>query len=178
MADRDFLGLAGACAVLAAVARGALILTPLTHLPPPVRETIYLLVDFGIVMGLFGLQMRFGERLGRIGLAGLLLALGGVLVIRTGERSLLGPSAYQVGAATLAIGCAVMSAPLLRRGLLERLIALAWLGSPAASVVAGFAGRPALGFALASALFSLGLFFAGVSMVKSRSARGGRRSAA
>jgi hypothetical protein len=100
------------CAILAGASRAALIIAPGMGLSPPALETIYLAIDLAIQLALLALLTRLGNRLGLWGVAGVIMAITGLLVIRTGERSLFGAAAYPSGAGLLAIGMAVTTFPL------------------------------------------------------------------
>ena len=152
-------------AILAGLVRAVLIIAPLTGLDTAGLETLYLAVDLAILLALFGIATRLGDRLGRWGVLGLIMAAVGLLVIRTGERSLFGAAAYPAGSALLAIGLAIALAPLLRTGGTGRVAATLLIASPIAAILGGVLGLAALASTLATALFSAGLIAIGLTLL-------------
>jgi len=154
-----------ACAILAGASRAALIIAPGMGLSPPALETIYLAIDLAIQLALLALLTRLGNRLGLWGVAGVIMAITGLLVIRTGERSLFGAAAYPSGAGLLAIGMAVTTFPLIRVRGLGRLTAILFAMSPATAIIASTLNIGTAGFNIASAFFSLALIAAGAMLM-------------
>jgi hypothetical protein len=160
------LGHVGAiAAIIAGLVRAVLIVAPLNSLGVAGLETLYLAIDLAILLALFGIAVRLADRLGLLGVLGLIPAAIGLLVIRTGERSLFGAAAYPSGSALLAIGLAIAVAPLLRTGGTGRVAAILLIASPAAAILGGVLGLAALASTLATALFSTGLIALGLTLL-------------
>jgi hypothetical protein len=153
------------CAILAGTSRAALIIAPGMGLSPPALETIYLAIDLAIQLALLALLTRLGNRLSLWGVAGVIMAITGLLVIRTGERSLFGAAAYPAGAGLLAIGMAVTTFPFIRVQGLGRLTAILFVMSPATAIIASTLNIGTAGFNIASAFFSLALISAGAMLM-------------
>jgi len=155
-----------AAAVIAGLVRALLIVVPLGTLSPAVRESLYLGVDFAILLALFGIAAHRGNKPGPCTVLGLIMAGAGVLVIRTGERSLFGAAAYPTGSALLAIGLAVTSIPLLGLRGSGRIAAILLIASPVIAIIGSISGLAAVGSTLATALFSAGLIAIGLTLAR------------
>jgi drug/metabolite transporter (DMT)-like permease len=153
------------CAMLAGISRTALIIAPGMGLGHPALETIYLAIDVAIQLALLALLTQLGNRLSLWGVAGVIMATTGLLVIRTGERSLFGAAAYSSGAGLLAIGMAVTTFPFIRVQGLGRLMAILFMMSPATAIIATALNIESTGSNIASALFSLALITAGAMLM-------------
>lgn len=169
-----FVGVGGAvCAILAGVARAVLIIVHDTNLNPPMLETLYLAIDLGILLAVLALALRLGKQLGLWGLAGIVIAFAGLIIIRTGDRSLFGAAAYTSGASLLAIGMAVTTVPLLRSRGLARITAALFLLSPVTAIVGAVLSMRAAAFVIGSACFSSAWITAGaLLMLKGHSTDG------
>jgi hypothetical protein len=166
------------CAILAGISRAALIIAPGMVLSHPALETIYLAIDLAIQLALLALLTRLGNRLGMWGVAGVIMAITGLLVIRTGERSLFGAAAYSSGAGLLAIGMAVTTFPFIRVPGLGRLMAILFVMSPATAIIASALNIASAGLNIASALFSLALIAAGAMLMFEENPRKGNNTRA
>jgi hypothetical protein len=172
MKSVTFFSVGAVCAILAGVARVVLIVAPGKSISHPALETIYLAIDLAILLALLALIMRLGNRLQLWGVVGVMMAITGLLVIRTGERSLFGIAAYTSGAALLAIGMAVTTLPFIRVQGLGRISAILFLMSPLTAIIASVAKMGAAGFAIASAFFGLALIAAGAMLIFERDSIG------
>ena len=153
------------CAILAGASRAALIIAPRMGLSPPALETLYLAIDLAILLALLALLTRLGNRLSLWGFAGVVMAITGLLVIRTGERGLFGAAAYSSGAGLLAIGLAVTTFPFMRVQGLGRLTAILFVMSPATAIIASTLKLGTAGFNIASAFFGAALIAAGAMLM-------------
>jgi hypothetical protein len=160
------------CAILAGASRAALIVAPMRGLSTPALESVYLAIDLAILLTLFALAARLGNQLGLVGLLGLVLAVTGLLVIRTGERSLFGVTAYSSGAGLLAIGMAVITIPFLRFRGFGSVAAALFILSPVVAIIGSTLNIGTAASRIASAIFSLALIAAGGMLALSRSAGG------
>jgi hypothetical protein len=163
--------LGGVAAILAGLVRATLIVAPLDMLGQAGLETLYLAIDLAILLALIGLAVRFATWLGLWGLIGLVIAVTGLLIIRTGDRTLI-PTAYQSGGALLAIGAAIATAPLLRSRGIDRIVAMLLIASPVAGIVGAASGVAMLASTVATALFSAGLVALGLMLLRSDASAG------
>jgi hypothetical protein len=155
--------LAGLSSIAGAVLR-VIAAAPSLPLTAQAAESLYLAIYALLLIGLLGI-FSDADRLRRaIGAAGFVVAIAGLLLIRTGPRvGSLGE--FQAAAAVLALGLAVVGAAALReRGLLR------WMGAMwVASFVAGLAGavmHVAAAFLVAVLLFCAGFVIAGVRLLR------------
>jgi hypothetical protein len=160
LSDRLLFRAAAVAALIGAVLRAV---TTLPHLPLDEmgRETLYLGIDVLLIIGLAGLFVGEPRLRGTAGTLGFILAIVGFLLIRTGARvGVLG--SYQVAAALVAIGLALMGVAMLRGGGWPRWAGLAWI----AAFVVGLAGALGATLALAAAglLVCLGYALAAVAL--------------
>jgi len=153
------------CAILAGISRAALIIAPGPGLSHAALETFYLAIDLAIQLALLALLTLLGNRLSGWGVAGVIMAITGLLVIPTGERSLFGAEAYSSGAGLLAIGMAVATFPFIRVQGLGRLMAILFLMSPATAIIASALNIGLAGFNIAIVFFSLALIVAGAMLM-------------
>lgn len=157
-------------AAIAAIAAGALrLVSPFLDWssPTPGLEVFALVVDLGLLFGLSGFYFAKAAQLGLWGLAGYIVAAGGLAVITGPDGVAFGLDIYAAGVHVIGIGLSVFSVALLMAGV-ARLAAFAWI----AAAVIGSAG-PALGqgdisFMIAGISFALGFIAAGVDLLRAR----------
>lgn len=159
---------AGGAAILAGVLHAASALPPGT-LPLDERQlqTMYLVVDALLVLGIAGVLGRLGGSL--LGVAGFVGVVAGTMIIRTGGRSTFGAASYSSGSTLLAAGLAVLALPLLRLGGTWRLAGLCWLASLGLGVLSLLpnivpADWRGASYMAASLLFSAGMIAAGAAL--------------
>jgi hypothetical protein len=155
-------GLAAFGAVCAVVGGGLRIASTFIPWAPasPWLETLYGVIDIGLLFGLIAVYLRTAERIGMVGLFFFVVSLAA-------EASIVGPVAvmfgidfYQVGCAVLLVGLLGLSVQMLRVGVL-RIPAGLWL----ASAVSGFGANATgskLGVLAAGAVLGVGFLCAGV----------------
>jgi len=161
MSDRSLVRLAAVAAVAGGLLRiancfsGAL-------LSERALGLVYFGEDLLLMAGLLGLWLPSRRALGIAGLAGFALGVVGLFTIRS--LSLFGPWGYQIGAAALLVGLALIGLPMLRAG--QRLVPSLFLAALAlglASLVPSWAGPGALAAAI---VFGLGFTLAGVRLLR------------
>lgn len=168
MRNDILLRLAGAAALAGAALRLNAAF-PTLDIPLLSGEPLYFTIDLLLTLGLIGLFAGFASFrtwLGTLGFAG---AIGGFLLIRTGER-LLGASAYEVASGVLSGSLAVGGLALVLGGWLGRFVGAAWIGA----FVVGLAGTLAhwsMGFTIASAAFCGAFALGGAGLIVGRGLR-------
>lgn len=136
------------------------------HLTEPGRQAVYVLIDVLLLFGLLGLQSAAGDRMGRLGLSGFVVAVTAILLVRSSETRLLGPSTYALVSSVWVIGMAVISAAILRARLPYQIPAGLWI----ATLVVGLAGLAlkdqGLAHRVAAACFALASIALGVQLIR------------
>ena len=94
----------------------------------------YTLIDITLMLGLVGFYLALRERLSRLGIGGIVLAVAGLTIIRVG--GLTGFQLYQLGAAITLFGTAFLAADLLLRKVPSRFAAVLWLVALAVGLAA------------------------------------------
>lgn len=154
---------------VAAIAGGLIDLVgplPYPHLAEPARQAVYVLIDVLLLLGLLGLQSATGDRTGRLGVIGLVVAVSAILLVRSSETHLLGPSTYALASSLWVIGMVAISAAILRARLPYRIPAGLWI----ATLVVGLAGialrDQGLAHRLAAACFALASIALGAQLIR------------
>ena len=101
----------------------------------PALETLYGVIDLGLMFGLVALYLANAERLGALGLAAFAIALAGVASIVGPDALMSGVDFYRIGALTFVSGLALLSAVMLRTGVM-RVAAVLWLATFVSSLTA------------------------------------------
>jgi len=123
------------------------------------RQLLYLVVDVLLLLGLLGFYALRHQDLGWTGALGFLLALSGIVVVRS-SRAIPGLDLYPVGALTVAGGLIVMCVKARRVKTLALWIPLAFVVSATVGVLGTVVSNAAWLFVLSGILF--GAAFAGV----------------
>jgi len=154
---------------VAAIAAGALRIAS-TFIPYEPNsaglETLYGVIDLGLMFGLVAVYIANAEALGMAGLAFFLLALAGVASIVGPDAPAFGIDFYRIGALVFVAGLAGLSVQLLRAGLM-RVSAVLWLGTFAASLLTAVAPQA---FIAAGLAIGAGYVLAGVELLRVRPA--------
>ena len=125
-------------------------------------EALYGVIDLGLMFGLVGLYIANAERLSAAGLAAFAVALCGIASIVGPDTVMFSTDFYRIGALTFVSGLALLSAVMLRAGVMH-LVAALWLTTFVASLATSL-WPPA--FMIAGTLLGLGYVFAGISMLR------------
>ena len=136
------------------------------HQSDPVRLSTYVLIDVLLLFGMLGVQSRAGRATGWLGLAGFVVAVTGVLLVRTSAAGIFGAASYMIASSIWSIGMVMTGlALLLKRGPFGLASAL-WI----AAFVIGLAGLvlkdQGLAHRLAAWCFALGFVAAGVILAR------------
>jgi hypothetical protein len=168
MRQQTIWRLAGLAAVLGGVID---LFGPLAypHLAEPVRLSTYVLIDVLLLFGMLGVQSVAGRVMGWPGLVGFVIAVSGVLLVRTSAAGIWGAASYTVASAVWSIGMVVVGATLLARKGPFRAAAALWI----AAFVIGLAGLAlkdqGLAHRVAGWCFALGFVAAGVILARTAS---------
>ena len=156
----------------AAVAGGLIDLVgPLVypHLGQPLKLSTYVVIDVLLLFGMLGVQSVAGKATGWLGLAGFVIAVSGVLLVRTSAAGIWGEASYTVASAIWSIGMVVTGAAFLLKRAPFRVAAALWI----AAFVIGLAGLAlkdqGLAHRLAGWCFALGFIAAGVILARTAS---------
>ena len=157
---------------VAAVAGGLIdLIGPLVypHLSDPLRLSTYVLIDVLLLFGLLGVQSFAGKAMGALGLVGFVVAVTGVLLVRTSAAGIFGASSYMIASSIWSIGMVVIGVALLLNKGPFRMAAALWI----ATLVIGLAGLALKDqgpvHRLAAWCFALGFVAAGVILIKTPS---------
>jgi len=123
-------------------------------------ETLYGVIDIGLLLGLIAIYLDGAAASGRMGLAGFAIALVGTASIVGPDAPAFGIDFYLAGSLVLLIGLAVLAISFLRAGHLAR-PAQALLLSSVLAVAGGALTQPLL-IGAGGVVFGLGFVLAGV----------------
>ena len=129
-------------------------------------ETLYGVIDLGLMFGLVAIYIVSAEALGIAGLGFFLIALAGVASIVGPDAPAFGIDFYRIGALVFVTGLAGLSVQLLRAGRL-RTSAVLWLATFASSLATMIAPQA---FIAAGLAIGAGYLFAGVELLRTRPA--------
>jgi len=137
------------------------------HLAEPARQAVYVLIDVLLLFGLLGLQSAAGRAMGWFGLVGFVVAVSGVLLVRSSSANVLGPSTYTIAASVWAVGMAIIGLAQLRPRTPFRMAGYLWMLTVIIPLVAMlFRDHRPSQQAFAHALFALGFIVTGVQLVR------------
>jgi hypothetical protein len=92
-------------------------------------DPLYVLIDLCMVFAVLGLYLPEYERLGRIGLVGFCLTLGGFALIAGPEAPLFGVAVYSIGKPIVGLGLLLLAGALWQRHPSQRWVSGLLLGS-------------------------------------------------
>lgn len=138
---------------------------PLTQIQ---LEALWTAVDALLTLGLIGIYLVRAEKLGFLGLAGFVVAMGALSFIGGPDADPFGFSTYQEGAAALVIALLGLSIAWIRAQDRPWAPPLCWFGTAIAGGVMGAlpAPLPDYGLLAAGVLFGLGFAFAGWDLLR------------
>jgi len=126
------------------------------------QQLAYFVTDAMLIFGLCGIYFSRSNRLGFPGLFGFVLAITGILMVRSAALSIFGLSAYLVGAAVTLLGVDLISLVMLIRGVFSKLVPALWIASLALGVVGLFGAAVSWAVPLAGITFGAGFIVAGI----------------
>jgi hypothetical protein len=132
------------------------------------QQLAYFLTDVMLIFGLCGVYFSRSNRLGFPGLFGFILAITGILMVRSAALSIFGLSAYLVGAAVTLLGVDLISIVMLIRGVFSKLVPALWIASLAFGVLGLFGAAASWAIPLAGITFGVGFIIAGIYLFSDR----------
>lgn len=135
MESRSTLRLAGVATLAGAAIDVIAPLAIYPRLSQPWPHLIYVIIDLLLVIGMLGLRAASARSTGPLALAGFVLALLGVMLVRTSEAKIFGEASYMIASSAWSIGMVLWSVDLLKARTF-RLAAALWI----AALVVGLAG--------------------------------------
>lgn len=157
--------IAGTAAIIAGVLR-AIDAFAFKILATAETDLLFLTTDIFLLFAMLGLYARFGRAVGLAGLAGIGVAIVGIVIMRGGAGII---DTYILGTAVLAIGIAVLSAAMLAQRAIPRAAPVLWIAGLVIGVISYLLESDWL-FETASVVFGAGFVVAGVEMVRLRPA--------
>jgi len=128
---------------------------------------VYVAIDLLLLVGMLGVRSLTARSAGVLGLVGFVLALAGVMLVRTSSAMIFGEASYLIASSVWSIGMAIWALDLLRTRTL-RLAAGPWV----AALVIGLAGAALKDHGpvahVAKMSFILGFILAGVQLIRTR----------
>ncbi|WP_225887116.1 hypothetical protein [Nodosilinea nodulosa] len=150
---------------MAGILRGVTSFLPTTLLDNAIAP-LYLLIDIFILFGLLSLYGFQHQKSGAWGSFGFLLAVIGLMLIRTGEMA--GIALYPLGASMFTIGLSAFAVGTWRAGQLPKWISVCWLLSTILGFMGYFIPNLSALFVLSGVLFGVGFAGAGVQIITDR----------
>jgi len=125
-------------------------------------EALYGAIDLGLMFGLLALYLANAERLGPAGPAAFAIAMAGIASIVGPDAAMFGIDFYRIGALIFVGGLALLSAVMLRAGVM-RIVAALWLATFLSSLTASI-WPPA--FSAAGLLLGVGYVLVGIALLR------------
>ena len=132
------------------------------------QQLAYFVTDVMLIFGLCGVYFSRSNRLGFPGLFGFVLAITGILMVRSAALSIFGLSAYLVGAAVTLLGVDLISIIMLIRGVFSKLVPALWIASLAFGVLGLLGAAASWAIPLAGVTFGAGFIAAGIHLFSNR----------
>ena len=165
MDSRSLLRVSAVAAMVGGLLRAADPLFTALHLENAALQQIWFAIDLLLLTGAAGLYLAEANRIGVIGLAGALVFLFGILLVRSAGVTVLGIGGYQAGATIALLGISVLALAMLLQHTQITASSL-WL----AALLSGLMSRAGFGaaylVALSGVLFGLGFAAAGVGLLR------------
>ncbi|WP_454758472.1 hypothetical protein [Caulobacter segnis] len=170
MDNRTVLRLAGAATIVGSAIDVVAPFLIYPRLVDPQPHLIYVLIDLLLLFGMLGVWSASRRSASVLGLAGFVLALLGVMLVRTSSAEIFGAASYMIASSVWSIGMVVWAVDLLRAKVF-RISAGLWI----AALVIGLAGLALKDHGpiahVAKMSFILGFIVAGIDLVRTREAR-------
>jgi hypothetical protein len=137
------------------------------RLAEPWPNLVYVLIDLLLMFGMLGVWSASRRAASVLGLVGFVLALLGVMLVRTASAEIFGEASYMIASSIWSIGMVVWAIDLLRARIF-RIASGLWI----AALVIGLVGLAMKDHGpvahLAKMSFILGFVAAGVGLIKAR----------
>ncbi|USQ96476.1 hypothetical protein [Caulobacter sp. RL271] len=167
MQRRAMLRLAGVAAIVGAAIDIVAPFLIYPRLTDPWPHLVYVAIDLLLLFGMLGVWSASGRKANVLGLGGFVLALLGVMLVRTSSAEIFGAASYVIASSVWSIGMVVWGIDLLRAKLF-RIPAILWI----AALVIGLVGivlkdhGPVAHVAKMS--FIVGFILAGLDLIRTR----------
>ncbi|KAM3099340.1 hypothetical protein ACKFKG_03515 [Phormidesmis sp. 146-35] len=172
MSSANLIRLGGLAAILAGILRGVGSFVP-SDAPSVAIAILYFLTDIFILFGIIGIY-GFQHQESRLwGLFGFLLAIIGIVVIRTGRIS--GVSLYPIGAMIFSVGLSLSAVGSWMARKLPRWVCVLWVLSPIVGFIGYFMPGLSLLFVVSGVIFGIGFAGAGIKVWSVTSKRPSRK---
>ncbi|MET3663726.1 hypothetical protein [Caulobacter sp. 1776] len=167
MERRSVLRLAGAATLIGAAVDIVAPFLIYPRLVEPQPHLVYVAIDLLLLFGMLGVRSATARSTGTLALAGLAIAVLGVMLVRTASAKIFGEASYVIASSVWSIGMVVWAVDLLRAKVL-RVAAGLWI----AALVIGLAGVALKDHGpvahVAKMSFILGFIAAGVGLIRTR----------
>ena len=162
MSKASLMGLGGIAAILAGILRGVASFIPDTT-PDVALQLLYFSTDVFILLGIIALYGIQHKETGKLGLWGFLIAIVGILVIRS-SRAITGVDLYPAGALIFSLGLNILGIRLWLANVLPGWVVGLWVLSILAGVIVYFVPWLNLLFVIAGLMFAVGFAAAGIKL--------------
>ena len=135
MHDRTVLRLAGVATIVGAAIDIVAPFLIYPHLVEPQPHLVYVAIDLLLMIGMLGVWSASKRTASVLGLAGFVLGLLGVMLVRTSSAKMFGEASYMIASSVWSIGMVVWAIDLLRAKVF-RISAGLWI----AALVIGLVG--------------------------------------
>jgi hypothetical protein len=139
------------------------------HMAQPLKLSTYVAIDVLLLFGMLGVQSVAGRLMGWPGLVGFVIAVSGVLLVRSSAAGIWGEASYMIAASIWSIGMVVVGLALLLKKGPFRMAASLWI----ATLVIGLVGVALKDqgpiHRVAGWCFALGFVAAGVILARTAS---------
>jgi hypothetical protein len=162
MSKASLVSLGRIAAVLAGILRVIASSIPATT-PDVALQLLYILTDIFILLGIFVLYgVRYKET-GKLGFLGFLIAVVGILVIRSG-KAIQGVDLYPAGSLIFSLGLIILGIRLWLVRVLPSWVVVLWSLSVIVGIIAYFVPSLDLLFVAAGLMFAIGFAAAGIKL--------------
>jgi hypothetical protein len=167
MDQRTVLRLAGIATIVGAATDIVAPFLIYPRLVEPQPHLVYVAIDLLLTFGMLGLWSASRRAASIMGLVGLVLALSGVMLVRTASAKIFGEASYMIASSVWSIGMVIWAIDLLRAKTF-RIAAGLWI----AALVVGLVGVALKDHGpvahVAKMSFILGFIVAGLDLIKAR----------
>jgi hypothetical protein len=167
MRNRSVLRLAGAATIVGAAIDIAAPFLIYPRLADPWSHLVYVIIDLLLLLGMLGVWSASRRSASALGLTGFVLALLGVMLVRTSSAEIFGGASYVIASSLWSIGMVVWAVDLMRAKVF-RIPAGLWI----VALVIGLVGLAMKDHGpvahVAKMSFIIGFVVAGLDLIKAR----------
>jgi len=129
---------------------------------PDLLELLYVVTDFGLIIGLVGIYLLHHDSLPIVGHSGFIIALCALSFIAGPDATIFGLSAYEIGSPVIGVGVLMLAITLIRSKSYESKGAMVLVGSIVLGGIALLVPSYPVIFTRSGALFGLGFVMNGL----------------